>query len=248
MKKIIPVILAGLLFAVLQPVKCQTIPTKYVKGWGTELNFNPFDGSLSLNNAAGQIKVRRFLKNDIALRASIAIVAKNENSTTKLVYGQVPYDGSDKKHSFLTSINLGAEKHFNNEKRLSPYLGFEVGVGFKVSKQELGYNSTKKTVEGAWEYQYLYYNGQYYNTELGYEERGFTSTNANLFTGFDFYMADNFYFGYELGFGFEFIKYSKISITKDIEYPGSDLLPDLDTKNWSIGPRLVNGIRLGYNF
>ena len=83
---------------------------------------------------------------------------------------------------------------------------------------------------------------------MGYEERGFTSTNANLFTGFDFYMADNFYFGYELGFGFEFIKYSKISITKDIEYPGSDLLPDLDTKNWSIGPRLVNGIRLGYNF
>jgi len=248
MRKIIPIILLGLLFSIIKPVKSQTIPTKYVKGWGTELNFNPFDGSLSLNNASGQIKVRRFLKDNIALRASFAIVAKNEKSTTTLVYGQMPYDGSDKKNSFLTSINFGAEKHFNSGKRLSPYLGFEVGVGFKVSKHELEYNSAKKTIDGAWEYQNLYYNGQYYDIQMGFEERGYTSANANLLTGFDFYMADNFYIGYEIGFGFEYIKYSKVEITKDIDYPGSDLFPDIETKNWSLGPRLLNGIRIGYNF
>jgi len=248
MRKIITIILAGLLFAAIKPVNCQTIPIKYIKGWGTELNFNPFDGSLSLNNAAGQIKVRKFLNENIALRAGIAIVAKNEKSNSALVYGQMPYEGSDKKKTFLTSVNLGAEKHFNAGKRLSPYLGFEAGVGFKVSKHELEYNSKSRTIDGAWEYQYMNYNGQYYYNEIGFEERGYTNVSANLLSGFDFYMADNFYLGYELGFGFEYIKYSKVEITQDIEYPGSDILPDVETKNWSLGPRLLNGIRIGYNF
>jgi hypothetical protein len=61
-------------------------------------------------------------------------------------------------------------------------------------------------------------------------------------------MADNFYFGYELGFGFEFVKYSKVEVTKDNGYPDSGLLPDIDANSWSIGPRLLNGIRIGYNF
>jgi len=248
MYKIIPIVLTGLFFFMIKPANSQVIPTKYVKGWGTELNFNPFDGSLSLNSAAGQIKVRRFLNDNKVLRASIAIVSKHENSTAKLVYGQQPYDGSDKKKSLSTSLNIGAEKHFNSGRRLSPYLGVEVGAGFKVSKHELENNSKKKTIKGAWEYQVLNYNGQYYSTEFGFLERGFISTNGNILTGFDFYMADNFYFGYELGFGFEFVKYSKVEVTKDNGYPDSGLLPDIDANSWSIGPRLLNGIRIGYNF
>jgi hypothetical protein len=248
MKKIILIIFAGLLLAATCPVKCQNTPAHYTKGWGTELNFNPFDGSLSLNNASGQIKVRKFLKNDIALRAAISIGYKYDNDQEKLAYGTQPYDATDKKTSILTALNLGVEKHFNSEHRLSPYIGFDIGLGYKSTKQELEYNSNTRTVKGAWEVESYYFNGNYYITQLNYDERGFLSTNASILTGFDFYMDDNFYLGYEFGFGYEYIKYSKIEITKDPDYPITITNPDLDSKSWRIGPRLLNGIRIGYNF
>ena len=249
MNKIITIIVAALLLAVIKPVKSQNIPVKYVKGWGTELNFNPFDGSLSLNNTTGQIKVRRFIKNDIALRGAISIAYKNNYEKEKLVYGQQAYDESVNSNSLLTALNLGAEKHFNPGHRLSPYLGFEIGMGLKISKQEIERNSKLRTVKGAWETQYVYYNGQYYEYELSYDERGYVSGNGNLLTGFDYYVADNFYFGYELGFGVEFTKFSKIEITKDEDFQSTqEFVPDLEAKSWRIGPRLQNGIRIGYNF
>ena len=248
MKKTLSIIIAALILTVSQQAKSQKIPTHYTRGWGTELNFNPFDGSLSLNNSTGQLKVRKFMSNDIALRAGISIAYKNDNEQQKLVYGTLPYDATDKKTSILTELSLGAEKHFNGERRLSPYIGFEVGIGIKSSKQEYEYNSSKMTVKGAWEVQSLYYNGSYYLTQLSYDERGFLSTNGSLLTGFDYYMDDNFYFGYELGFGYEFIKYSKIEITKDQNFPSTSTSPELNTKSWRIGPRLMNGVRIGYNF
>jgi hypothetical protein len=247
MKKLFPILIAGFLLTASLPSKSQTVPTHYIKGWGTELNFNPFDGSLSLNNASGQIKVRKFLKNDIALRAAISITYKSLEDKQKQVYGTTPYEESDKRTSLLTALNLGAEKHFNSGHRLSPYLGFEIGAGLKTSKQEFVRDSKNKTVKGAWQVESLYYNGSYYTTLLSYDERGYTSVSGSLLTGFDFYIADNFYLGYELGFGCEFIKYSKIEVTKDLEYESSEI-PDVDSKTWNIGPRLLNGIRIGYNF
>ncbi|HNX44992.1 MAG TPA: hypothetical protein PLJ84_10070 [Bacteroidales bacterium] len=248
MNKIIPIILAVILITATLPAISQNSPAHFIKGWGTELNFNPFDGSLSLNNATGQIKVRRFLNNDIALRAGITISAKNNTDKTKQAYGTSPYDASVKSKSNLVALSLGAEKHFNSGHRLSPYLGFEIGTGLKKTEQDFEYNHVTRTIKGAWMTEDVTYNGQYYVINDTYVERGFMSANANLFTGFDFYMADCFYFGYELGFGFEYTKYSKIEITQDPEYPYSGLYPDFDSKSWSLGPRLLNGIRIGYNF
>lgn len=248
MNKIFPIVLAVILFTATLPAISQDTPAHFIKGWGTELNFNPFDGSLSLNNATGQIKVRRFLNNDIALRAGISISVKNNTDKVKQVYGTSPSEESVKSKSNLVAFNLGAEKHFNSGHRLSPYIGFEIGAGLKKTEQDFEYNNFTKTVKGAWMTKYVTYNGQYYYTSITYDERGFISANANLFTGFDFYMADCFYFGYELGFGFEYTKYSKIEITQDPDYPDSELIPDYDSKSWSLGPRLLNGIRIGYNF
>jgi hypothetical protein len=248
MKKITTMFLVSLLFVFTNPTKSQNVPTKYIKGWGTELNFNPFNGSLSLNNATGQIKVRRFLKNDLALRASVSIAYKNDNNSEKLVYGQQAYERSVKENSLLTTLNIGAEKHYNSGHRLSPYIGFELGLGLKTAKEEMGYNTFKRTIKGAWETTTPYYNGTYWEYLDSYTERGFMSGNITALTGFDFYMADNFFFGYELGFGVEYIKYSKIEITKDASYPSSGTIPDMENKSWRIGPRLENGIRIGYNF
>jgi hypothetical protein len=61
-------------------------------------------------------------------------------------------------------------------------------------------------------------------------------------------MAKDFYFGYEIGFGLEYIKYSTNEVTKDTGIPDQGTYPDQDGSSWKIGPRLVNGIRIGYTF
>ncbi|NVO20162.1 MAG: hypothetical protein HXX13_10700 [Bacteroidetes bacterium] len=248
MKNILSIILFALFLTFFLQAKAQTSPAHYAKGWGTELNFNPFNGSLSLNNASGQIKVRKFLSDKLALRAAIAIGYKSGNDKEKQSYGTSPYETTIKKNSLLTALNLGMEKHFNVGNRLSPYLGFELGFGLKKSKEEFGYNDTKKTIKGGWQTTSLIYNGQYYTSQVNYEERGFISQSGSILTGFDYYMDDHFYVGYEFGFGYEFIKYSKLQATVDENFPNNSALPDLDSKTWEIGPQLLNGIRIGYNF
>jgi len=229
-------------------IKAQDTIKPLLKGWSTELNFNPFDGSLSLNNANGQIKIRKFLPNDIALRLAFTLSYKNDDNQMKNPYGTNSIDTKDKRQSFMVAVNFGTEKHFGGTRRISPYLGWEVGIGFKKSKEELENNSNTKTIKGAWQSYELIYSGQnyYYNTSYG--ERGFWSAGANVLTGFDFYMAKDFYFGYEIGFGLEYIKYSTIEVTKDTEFPDQGTYPDQDGSSWKIGPKLVNGIRIGYTF
>lgn len=238
-------------FVIISTVKSQdsqtkpSLPTKFIKGWGTELNFNPFDGSLSLNNGSGQIKIRKFYNEHIAVRSAIGITYKSENSHSKMVYTQFPYESTSSKNSLLVTLNLGLEKHFNTNSRLSPYLGIEGGLGFKKSKQEFTHNNSYQTINGAW-FKNFEYNGSFYSAEI--EERGYWSPNINVFTGFDYYMANNFYIGYELGFGFEYFNYVNVEITQDIDYPTQLTFPENELKSWNIGPRLLNGVRIGYNF
>lgn len=229
-------------------IKAQDTLKPFLKGWSTELNFNPFDGSLTLNNANGQIKIRKFCPNDIALRLAFTLSSKNDENKMENPYGTVPVNSKDKKQSFMVAINFGTEKHFNNARRLSPYIGWELGIGYKSSKEELEDNSDSKTIKGAWQTYQINYSGQNYYYSILYNERGFWSAGANLLTGFDFYMAKDFYFGYEIGFGLEYTKYSKIVVTKDVGFQDQGTYPDQDDRSWQIGPRLVNGIRIGYTF
>lgn len=236
-----------LLFATMNIQAQDTLKTS-LKGWSTELNFNPFDGSLALNNANGQIKIRKFLPNDIALRLAFTLSYKNDASQMTDAYGAYPIDTKDKKQSFLLAVNFGTEKHFKSTPRLSPYIGWDLGVGYKKSQEEFDVNSNTKTIKGAWQISALNYSGQNYYYTTNYVERGFWSVGANALTGFDFYMAKNFYFGYEISFGIEYLKYSTIEVTKDTDFPDTGTYPDQDGSSWKIGPRLVNGIRVGYTF
>ena len=220
-----------------------------VKGerkWGTELNFNPFDGSLSLNNTSGQVKVRRFLNDEIALRFGVLFNYKNFNENEVQKYTSQPYTASENKQSFLTTLNFGIEKHFRKASRLSPYIGAEIGIGFKTSKQVLEMDSKKRTIDGAWVS--LEYDGTYYSQS--FVENNYISAGVNLLTGFDFYMSENFYFGYEFGFAAEYIKYGKIEVSQDPGYNSSTLnpLPEIKSHSWKIAPQVINGIRIGYNF
>ncbi len=219
-----------------------------LKGWSTELNINPFNGSLSLNNSNGQIKIRKFCANNVALRIAFNIGYKSTTSSNTYPYGNVPIDTKEKMHSLLLAINFGTEKHFNTNVRLSPYIGWEAGVGIKNSKHVLNEHSNTKTIEGAWQSVSLSNSSQGYYYTTNYAERGFLSFTANALTGFDFYMTKDFYCGYEFGFGIEYFKYSKITVTKDVAFPDQGTYPDQAASSWNIGPHLINGIRIGYTF
>jgi hypothetical protein len=240
-------IVCFLLFTSNNSIAQDTIQSK-LKGWSTELNFNPFDGSLSLNNANAQIKIRKFSPNGNAVRIAFTLGYKSITDKLDNVYGSSPISSSDQKQYFQLAVNIGTEKHFRSSRRLSPYIGWEAGLGFKVSKEEMKINSSTRTIKGAWETRELYYAGQgyYYNTD--YVERGFISVGAKVLTGFDFYMAKDFYFGYEIGFGLDYTKYSKIIVTRDSSFPDQANYPDYTGSSWDIGPRLVNGIRIGFIF
>lgn len=244
----IPLSIASFFLLTSNCIKAQDTIKPSLKGWSTELNFNPFNGSLALNNATGQIKIRKFLSNDIALRLAFTLSYKNVEDKMENPYGTYPVNSKDKKKSFEAGINFGTEKHFNGGRRISPYIGWEAGIGYKSSREDITNNANTLTVKGAWQTYEVIYNGQnpYYSTN--YTERGFWSVGASALTGFDFYMAKDFYFGYELGFGFEYKKYSTIEITQSPSVPDNGTYPDQDGSSWRVGPKLVNGIRIGYTF
>ena len=248
MNKFYSISIACFLSLTFSSIKAQDTLKPLLKGWSTELNFNPFDGSLTLNNANGQIKIRKFLPNDIALRLAFTLSYKNDEDKMEYPYGTNPVNYTDQRQSFMVAVNFGTEKHFSGTRRISPYIGWEAGLGYKKSKEELENNTNSKTIKGAWQTYEVSYSGQNYYYTTNYIERGFWSAGANVLTGFDFYMAKDFYFGYEIGFGFEYLKYSTIEVTKDTEFPDQGTYPDQDGSSWKIGPRLVNGIRIGYTF
>lgn len=219
--------------------------------WSTELNFNPFDGKLSFNNATGQIKLRRFEPNGMAWRIGVNLNFNRNNSNAETVYGTTPYNNKVTQKSFLIGVNAGREKHFGGTRRLSPYIGWELGVGYKSSYQKTKTDTKTTETEGAWiTYSQIQGSQQYYTIQ-SYNERGYWSVGANIVSGFDFYMSEKFYFGYELQFGLDYISYADIDITEKYTSPGStsqNQTPDLDDESWKFGPRLMNGIRIGYVF
>jgi len=248
MKKNYLIFIVLLVVLGISSTKAQDTIKPKLKGWSTELNFNPFNGSLSLNNSSGQIKLRKFCANNVALRIAFNIGNKANTSSNTYPYGTVPIDTEEKMNSLLFAVNFGTEKHFKTNLRLSPYIGWEAGVGIKNSKHVIDNNSNTKTIKGAWQSIYLSNSGQGYYYTANYTERGYLSFTANALTGFDFYMSKDFYFGYEFGFGIEYFKYSKITVTKDVEFPEQGTYPDQTASSWNIGPHLINGIRIGYTF
>lgn len=210
----------------------------------TELNINPFNGTISLNNSLNQLKFRYFAAPNFAVRlgfngSKVSNLTENTNP-----YGTNSYRHKDERSSTTIGLNLGMEKHFAGTRRLSPYLGADIVVVKKSTEQEITEGQTTTTITGGWrEYNYLPGGYSYSYTELGY-----TSYGANLVTGFDFYMAKNFFFGYEINFGF-----SQKSVAElDVKQTGSTNSPtengDVKNTSFSFGSSLMNGVRIGYVF
>jgi hypothetical protein len=216
----------------------------------TELNVNLFQGQLSLNNALNQVKFRYMYAPGLALRIAVSAESKKSIHNSEMVYGTSPSKNNNKGTSTMIGVNFGLEKHFAGTKRLSPYIGGEIAVGYKWSKYVSETNTLTTTTEGAWsQYQYVQTSSGSYTYVSSNSERGFLSYGLNFVTGFDFYMAKHLFIGYEIEFGFSNKKYSNIDVTYSGTNAGSNSpTPDYDESEFSLGPKIINGIRIGYVF
>jgi hypothetical protein len=223
--------------------------------WATELNLNLSDADFKFNNLVNQIKLRAFVSDRAALRMAFTIKNHKGEGEYKNSYGTNPVNNKSTQKSTLIGINFGAEGHLKGTRRLSPYLGGEFALGIKRTKEESTNNIYSSVTEGAWltyetiETEY----GQY--TQTLYNEIGFTSFGLNGIAGFDFYLDKHFYVGYEFIYGFEYKKYQTVKTTYKAIDPlsgDSEYIPTnsgkSDAKEFSIGPNIINGIRIGFIF
>lgn len=246
---------AALILGVARMACAQTSPVTETEGlkstkgsFVTELNFNPFKGNLSLNNALNQIKGRYFIQDDLALRLGVGINVADSSANYGSPYGTNSYFNTNKVKSTGLDFNFGLEKHFKGTARLSPYIGFDLSYGTKRTKQELSTTAYTLDVKNAW-MEVLYQpnsNGGYYST-MQFVPNGYTRFGAYAVAGFDFYVSKGFFVGYEFNLGYLQTKFKKPDIMVKGTDPGySSYISDTKTKSFKSS--LVNGVRVGYAF
>ncbi|MBL7970958.1 MAG: hypothetical protein JNL03_05510 [Prolixibacteraceae bacterium] len=258
MKNLTLIVLLGLSMVSVCSTHAQDTLKTCAKSWTAELNVNPFQGQISFNNTLNQIKVRHFVSDQLAYRLAFNINnIKKENGQSN-VYGANPVENSNVRKSTTFGINFGLERHFTGTRRLSPYLGAELAFGYKDANETISTKQSTTEIEGGWQtpqtLQLNNGNGIYNYISGTIYEVGYQSFGANLVAGFDYYISKNFFFGYEMLFGFNYTEYTKVETTVTPK-PGQGgqsgtitNYPDQTGKEHSIGPRIINGIRLGYTF
>lgn len=224
---------------------------KPLKGdFATELNFNPFKGNLSFNNVLNQVKGRYFIHPQLALRLGININTLDSALNYGNPYGTQANFNSDERKSTSFGLSIGIEKHFKGTKRLSPYIGADLFWGTKSASQEMRNSASTTTVKNGWlNYQYVQSltPPYYYSTVINMIEGAYNRFGISAVAGFDYYVAKNFFLGYEFNLGYSKTNYK----TPEVTVTGQNVTtPNFYSNNATskFGTSLVNGIRVGYIF
>jgi outer membrane protein W len=199
---------------------------------------NPFslEGQLSYNASslsfnAPSLRMRYFLADDLAARVSLSL---NNSSTKDYYYENVNNaggEGTEINKTSMTMISLGAEKHFGGTDKLSPYVGADLVYG-------MGNSSAK------WDK----FDGFGYNANVTATVKNPSSMiGLNLVAGTDYYFAENFYVGLELGLGFSStsVKAGETTVTA-----GGTTTTTLSepAKSSAFGNNFIGNARLGWRF
>ncbi len=200
---------------------------------------NPYslEGQIGFNTstlsfAAPAIRFRYFVKDNIAARVTLGV---NNTSTTTNVF-EKESDNSGANGTSVVKANgwnasIGGEYHFTGTDRLSPYGGLDIVFGG-------GKASTVNTNS----------DGTSYVADFKHTTEAKTSAmGVNLVAGTDYYFAENFYVGLELGLGFRSTK-TKAGID-DITTGGNTTHNDSnEAKTSNVGNNFISNFRLGWRF
>ena len=185
----------------------------------------------TLSFQAPSIRLRYFLQDNIAVRATIGLA---NNKTVDNHYELANNGGSvGEEINFTKGWNaaIGAEYHFAGTDRLSPYAGLDVMFG--------GGNT------GA---EWTNYNGVGYlvdYTRVDEAKRGMFG--VNVVAGTDYYFAENFYLGLELGLGFSSSS-TKEAISTVTTGGVTTETKSADGKSSFFGNNAIGTFRLGWRF
>ena len=199
---------------------------------------NPFslEGQMSFNTStlsfnAPSLRMRYFLADDLAARVSLTM----NNATDKYNHYELANNGgavgTEVNKSSLTKISLGAEKHFAGTDKLSPYVGADLMFGM---------GNTKTTLTNS--------DGTSYLANFSSESNApVSSIGLNLVAGTDFYFAENFYTGLELGIGFSS---ASVKAGETVVTAGSTTTTTLTApeKHSGLSNNFIGNIRLGWRF
>ncbi len=160
---------------------------------------NPFsiEGGLTVNAMTGQtfsapdLRLRYFINDAISVRLGVMF---NSDKTTDYIYGLnddgFPVEskqGSFEQKDFSTQFSLGGAYHFAQKEKLSPYAGLD------ITFLSGSYNETWKNSD-----QNLTAFDENTSGHFKYKYSGF---GFMIFTGADYYFAENIYIGLEIGIG-----------------------------------------------
>jgi len=199
---------------------------------------NPFslEGQLSYNTAslsfdAPSMRMRYFFADNMAARVSLSL----QNSSTKDYYYELPNNaggvGTEINKTSMTMISLGAEKHFAGTDKLSPYIGADLVYG-------MGGTSAK------WDK----FDGSDYDATVTATVKNPSSMlGLNLVAGTDYYFAENFYLGLELGLGFSNTT-DKVGETVVTAGGTSTTSLSPEAKSSNFGNNFIGNFRLGWRF
>ncbi|KAA9340307.1 hypothetical protein [Adhaeribacter soli] len=231
MKKLIlsAALLAGLAFG----AKAQTTTTsdeggiKPVAGEVTmEANVSLLNGGVSLSNSLNQLRGRYFLSDNMAVRLGVNISYNSDAPRPDVESRTIEF-----------SLAPGIEKHFAGTNRLSPYVGADLLFGIKnvhfEDENDRGGGIDRIEIDGSID------NGN---------NRGFFLIGLAGVAGCDFYVARHLYFGYELGLELSSTKLSEVETTTTYNNGSSITIKTPDESNFNFGPRVRNGIRVGFVF
>lgn len=186
----------------------------------------------TLSFDAPAIRFRYFVKDNIAARVTLGI--NNTSETNNYFLDEDKNTGGsgteiNKVGGWAASI--GGEYHFAGTERLSPYGGLDIVLGGGKTTNE-----------------WSNYDGTGYNADFKRNiEAKYSTFGVNLVAGTDFYFAENFYLGLELGLGFQG--------TTDKE--GSDQIvtggvttntTSNEAKSSVMGNNFISNFRLGWRF
>jgi outer membrane protein W len=186
--------------------------------------------TLSFN--APSLRYRYFLQDNIAVRVTLGI---NNTSTTDNFFENEDNNtggtGTYETRNNGLTFGFGGEYHFAGTNRLSPYVGADILFG-----------SGKVSTDGQ--------NADGVGFVDDYSEMSEYKTSmfgVNLVAGTDFYFAQNFYFGLELGLGWMSNKQKEGQTT--VTFGGNTFMSKSNEATTSdFGNNVISTFRLGWRF
>lgn len=197
-----------------------------------QLGFNA--STLSFNAPA--IRARYFVADNIAVRLTFGM---NKTSET-FNYFETENTNTGASGTEINKVGgwnlaLGGEYHFAGTDRLSPYAGLDIMFG--------GGSTTSE---------WSNYDGFGYNADYKRDTEAKTSDlGVNLVAGTDYYFAENFYIGMELGIGFGSTTVKEgTDVSSDVIAATTVTVENTsnEEKYSTLGNNFIGNFRLGWRF